>query len=98
MNIEHAYLESVGFTIDSRSDIVYVFRYSLGGGLYTNVYYHTNEDNYTLNSRHTRYTFDELIIELSSMFFYINIKSFKLFKRSNTIKTILTTDKSAYGN
>lgn len=89
--IEHSYLLHIGFNIDSRNDIAYGFGSDKGWKLYTNVYYYHQQDNYSIGGEYGRYTFVELIAELTPLFQKASTESFKLYNRSETIKLLTTT-------
>jgi hypothetical protein len=88
MNIEHKYLIHLGFT-HLFGDTIYWFEYSFNDDLYTNVYYHVDDDQYSLNGESVRCNFITLINELTFSFHGMSEESFKLFKRSETMKRIL---------
>lgn len=103
MIIEHSYLYHVGFTsvtkgrrtiftINKESIKKMSITYDNIGEYYTPFLYDVYDEG------ELEYDIDDILEYFSTHEPEISQESFKLFKRSNTIKTILTTDKSAYGN
>ena len=92
MSVEHEYLKHIGYKYDEQSST-----FSMGGSFDLQFDYNGGGrcDYYSYVGSNSRFgglhSFENIIDIMASLGFVVSMESFKLFKRSETIKKILNS-------